>query len=398
MTKSESRSSYNQVHQALNSYVETRAVPGFAALIDDGREVHIHCGGHLAFESSAPVQRDTIFRISSMTKPIVATAALMLVQDGTIKLEDSVERWLPELANRRVLKGIDAPIDITEPAGRAITLKDLLTFCMGFGLVMAYPGTYPIQDAIAERKIGDGPPQPQLLPPADEWMRRISKLPLMCQPGSKWLYDTAYNVLGVLIARVSGQSLELFLEERIFDPLGMKDTGFHVPKSKIHRLATSYSSWGPEGMSVYDPAEGGQWSHPPQFFSGAGGLVSTIDDYRSFARMLLQKGEFGSKRLLSPEMVTEMTKDQLTPAQKQDAALFEGFFDENGFGYGVSVVTKQFVPYRPVGQFNWDGGLGTFWIADPNRALVAILMTQQAWTTPKPPPICDAFLRAVYGL
>ncbi len=246
------------------------------------------------------MRRDTIFRIASITKPITAAATMILVDEGALRLDDSVERWLPELTNRKVLSRIDAQLDDTVPARRSITVRDLLTSCFGFGSVMAMPGTYWIQKPIREGHLGgDGPPHPSLTPDTDEWMRRLGALPLMYQPGERWAYNTSCDVMGVLIARVSGKSFEAFLRERLFDPLGMKDTAFSVPASKLDRLPDAYRfNRDSKTLEVFDSAQNSEYSRPPAFESGAGGLVSTVDDYYAFCRMMLNKGVWGRKRRL----------------------------------------------------------------------------------------------------
>jgi CubicO group peptidase (beta-lactamase class C family) len=262
---------------------------------------------------------------------------------------------------------------------------------------MAPPGTYPIQQAMSEQLLGQGPPSPSTPPTPDEWMRRLGTLPLMHQPGDKWMYHTGSDVLGVLIARASGQPLETFFREGIFQPLSMKDTSFSVPATKLDRLATSYSV-NPEtgALELYDPADGGQWSRPPAFPSGGGGLVSTIDDYLAFGQMMLNEGRLGSERILSRPSVETMTTDQLTPEQKAVSGLVSGYFDTYGWGFGVSVVTRREDVAEPVGRFGWDGGLGTSWYSDPTEDMVGILMTQRAWTSPKPPDVCRDFWTSVY--
>src|SRR5712692_3596933 len=297
-----------RLHEVMAGYVERGEVPGLVALVSRRGEAYVEALGMKALGGSDPVQRDTIFRIASMTKPITAAAAMILVEECKLRLDDPVDPLLPELADRRVLKRLDGPLDDTEPAKRPITLRDLLTFRMGFGILMAPPGTYPIQAAVDELLLGQGPPQPSLPPARDEWIRRLGTLPLMHQPGEKWMYHTGSDVLGVLIARASGQPFETFLHERIFDPLGMKDTAFSVPSSKLDRLATAYATNFETGtLELYDPAEGGQWSRPPAFPSGGGGLVSTVDDYLAFSRMLLNEGRHSSGRILSRPSVETMT-------------------------------------------------------------------------------------------
>jgi CubicO group peptidase (beta-lactamase class C family) len=230
-----------RIHQILSGYIERKQMPGLVALVSHYDDVHIETLGTLAFNQSAPMQTDTIFRIASLAKPVTAVAAMILLEECKLRLDESIEPWLPELANRRVLRSLSSPLDDTVPAHRPITVRDLLTFRMGFGSVMAPPDTYPIQKLIREYQIGgDGPPHPSQAPTADEWIRRLGSLPWIAQPGERWLYHVSSDVLGVLISRVTGQSLGTFMRERIFDPLGMKDTAFYVPSEKIHRLPGAY--------------------------------------------------------------------------------------------------------------------------------------------------------------
>ena len=381
----------------MAGFVERGEVPGLVALVSRRGETHVEALGMKALGGSDPVQRDTIFRIASMTKPITAVAAMMLVEECRLRLDDPVDGLLPELASRRVLKRLEGPLDDTEPANRPITLRDLLTFRMGFGIVMAPPGTYPIQTAVNELLLGQGMPEPSVPPGPDEWLRRFGTLPLMHQPGEKWMYHTGSDVLGVLIARASGQPFQTFLQERIFEPLGMKDTAFSAPASKLDRLTTAYATNFETGaLELYDPAEGGQWSRSPAFPSGGGGLVSTVDDYLAFGRMMLNQGRHGSWRILSRPSVETMTTDHLTPQQKAMSGLVPGDFDAQGWGFGVAVVTRREDMAAPVGSYGWDGGLGTSWRSDPGEDMVTILLTQASWTSPVPPRVCRDFRIAAY--
>ncbi len=386
-----------RMHEVMAGYVERGEVPGVVTLVSRRGEVHVDAVGIKSVGGSDPMRRDTIFRIASMTKPVTAAAAMILVEECRLRLDEPVDRLLPEMAGRQVLKRLDGPLGDTVPAHRPITLRDLLTFRMGFGIVMAPPGTYPIQAATGELLLGQGPPQPQTPPAPDEWVRRLGTLPLMHQPGERWMYHTGSDVLGVLIARASGQPFETFLRERLFEPLGMKDTGFSVPAAKLDRLATSYwTNFATGSFELYDAAEGGQWSRPPSFPSGGGGLVSTVDDYLAFGRMMLNNGKHGSARILSRPSVEAMTADHLTPQQKAVSGIVPGYFDSHGWGFGVSVVTRRDDPARPVGTFGWDGGLGTSWCSDPREEMVGILMTQRAWTSPSPPNVCVDFWASAY--
>jgi CubicO group peptidase (beta-lactamase class C family) len=392
-----SKTRLERMREVMAGYVARAEAPGVVALVARHGEVHVEAIGMKAARGSDPMRRDTIFRISSMTKPVTAVAAMILVEECKLRLDEPVDRLLPELADRKVLKRLDGPLDDTEPARRPITSRDLLTFRMGFGILMAPPAAYPIQTAVGDLDLGQGMPQPQTPPPPDEWIRRLGGLPLMHQPGEKWMYNTGSDVLGVLIARAAGQPFETFLRERLFDPLGMADTGFSVPATKLDRFATSYWTNPQTGaFDVYDEAEGGQWSRPPAFPSGGGGLVSTADDYLAFARMLLHNGKHGAKRILSRAAVETMTADHLTPAQKAVSGLTNGYFDSHGWGFGVAVVTRRETLAEPVGQYGWDGGLGTSWRSDPAADIVGILMTQRAWTSPSAPSICRDFWTLAY--
>jgi len=368
-----------RMHDVMASYVERGDVPGLVTLVSRRGEVHVDAIDAKAVGGGDPIRRDTIFRIASMTKPITAAATMILVEECRLRLDEPVDRLLPELAGRKILKRLDGPLDETVPADRPITVRDLLTFRMGFGQLMAPPDAYPILKAANEQQIGMGPPTPSAPPAPDEWIRRLGTLPLMHQPGERWLYHTGSDVLGVLIARASGQPLETLLRERVFEPLGMKDTAFSVPTTKLDRLATSYQV-NPEtgALELNDQAEGGQWNRPPAFPSAGGRLVSTIDDYLAFGQMMLNKGKYGSERLLSRPSVETMTTDQLTPEQKAVSGFYPGYFDSRGWGFGVSVITRRDDLAAVPGRFGWDGGLGTSWYSDPREDMVAILMTQRS--------------------
>jgi CubicO group peptidase (beta-lactamase class C family) len=386
-----------RLHDVMTGYVERGEVPGLVTLVARRGEGHIDAIGAMAADSEQPMRRDTIFRISSMTKPVTAAAAMILVEECMLRLDEPVNRLLPELANRQVLKRPDAELDDTVPAYRPITVRDLLTFTMGLGIVAAAPGTVPIADALSDLELGQGMPSPQTPPVPDEWIRRLGTLPLMYQPGERWMYNTGSDVLGVLIERASGQPFETFLSERIFGPLGMTDTGFGVPWDDLGRLATSYVI-DPDTQTavVYDEPADGQWSRLPSFPSGGGGLVSTVDDFLAFADMLRGKGVSRGERILSRPSVEFMTSDQLTPEQKAASGLVPGFFRVHGWGFGVAVVTERTEVAKSVGTYGWDGGMGTSWYNDPAEDLTMILMTQQAWASAIPPRLFQDFWTATY--
>jgi CubicO group peptidase (beta-lactamase class C family) len=283
----------------LEGHVEQGDVPGAVVAISRRGETHLECAGLADIGTATPMRRDTLFRIASMTKPVTAVAALMLVEEGRLRLDDPVDLWLPELADRRVMRSLAGDPQDTVPANRPITLRDLLTFRLGFGAIMAPPGTYPIQKLVSEAGLAPGAMPPTVGPEA--WMGKLAAAPLLHQPGERWMYHTGSDILGVLIARVSGMDLGVFFKQRIFAPLGMKDTGFHAAPRQSPRLGGGYSRAAiPGHFDIIDPAAGGAWSRPPVFESGGGGLLSTADDYLLFARMLLDMGRSVSgERILS---------------------------------------------------------------------------------------------------
>jgi CubicO group peptidase (beta-lactamase class C family) len=358
----------------ITASIEQGVMPGAVWLLAKGDEVIVDTAGNTAYEGGVPMRRDTIFRLASVGKVVSAVAVMMLVEDGKLTLEEPVDRLLPELANRQVLKDLKGPITDTVPAERPILVRDLMNFTMGFGLL--FDPTLPIQQAIDERKLVNGPPIPPTPLGPDEWMARLGELPLMHQPGAIWMYNTGTLVLGVLIARAAGMSLPDFLDQRIFTPLGMVDTGFVVPPEKLDRFQpTQAVDFATNKQFSDDPADG-IWSKPPVFPSTAAGLVSTVDDWLIFARMMLNKGAHDGQRLLSEASVAEITRDQLTPEQKAGAGLGPGFFDKAGWGYGVRVATAPDDISPTPGRYGWNGGYGTSWTNDPNTGLIGLMFTQ----------------------
>ena len=372
------------LHAAAERHVGDDRVPGLVALVARGGQVHVEALGRLSV-GGPPVARDSIFRIASTTKPITAAATLAVASEGLIGLDEPVDRLLPELAGRRVLRRMDGPLDDTVPAARAITIRDLLTFTFGFGMVgemFASPKPWPVVAATGELRLATiGPPDPPVPPDPDTWIAALGSLPLLAQPGERWMYNTGAQVLGVLVARAAGQPFSEVLATRIFEPLGMRDSGFWT--ADTHRLATAYQLT-PGGLVVLDEP-GGKWSRPPDFGDGAAGLVSTADDLLAFARMLLR----GGAPVLPPDAVRAMTTDQLTPAQKARGGLLPGFFDGRSWGFCQAVYDS--------GAFGWDGGLGTSWLVDPSRDLTVIVLTQRMFESPDPPQVHRDIQAAAYA-
>jgi len=384
-----------RLEDVLRGHVEQRDPPGLTwALVRHG-QVHAGVAGSFDGDGAVPIERDTIFRISSMTKPVTAVAALILVEEHLIRLDEPVDVWLPELANRRVLARPDGPLDETVPAHRPITVRDLLTFRLGLGMDFAVPGPQPVLMAAAELGLGAGPPAPAGPPEPGEWIRRLGTLPLAYQPGERWLYHTGADVLGVLIARASGRPFDQFLQERIFEPLGMRDTGFSVPAAESARFGSCWlTDTGNGRRDAYDPPDG-QWSRRPAFPGGGAGLVSTLDDFLAFAEMLRAGGMAQGKRILSRSAVEGMTTNQLTPEQMAVSAPDPS--GARGWGFGVAVQVRRAGPGPGVGAYGWDGGLGTSWANDPTEDLIGVLLTNQMWTSPARPPVCEDFWTCAYA-
>lgn len=365
------------IERILDQAISERAVPGaIAAVTAPGSAPQVYVAGDDGF--GAPLRRNTIMRIASITKPIVTTAALSLVETGSAAPTDPITRWLPELEDRPVLRADDAPLDDTLPAERAVTLEDVLTGRCGDGMLPRFPMDAPIQVAYAGAQLGsDGPPGSYVIPEPDEWMRRLAALPLIAQPGSRWLYQTPNDLLGVLVARIAGRPLPEVLVERVYQPAGMVDTDFHVPADKLSRFVPQLAP-ADDGFDVFDPVDG-MWATPPRFPMGSAGLVSTIDDLIAFSDALRDG------RLVSETTLTAARTDHLTPAQRADA---DAFLDGAGWGYGQCV--------EPDGRYGWDGGLGTGWRADPHTGVSDLLLTQVLWSGPEGPTLLADFRRAAH--
>ncbi|MBO0689496.1 MAG: beta-lactamase family protein [Candidatus Dormibacteraeota bacterium] len=383
-------SGLTRLHEVLATHVDAGHAPGVVFGVSRGEEVHVDAVGAVE-PGGPPVRQDAIFRITSMTRPITAVATLLLVERGWLALDEPVDGLLPELAGRRVLRRLDGPVDDTVPARRSITVRDLLSFRAGFGMILAPASEYPILEAEQSLELRSlGPPVPITPHVPDEWMRRMGSLPLMDQPGAQWRYHTGSQILGVLIARASGQTPESFYREHIFDPLGMRDTGFVVPAHDLHRLPPLYE----QSAGRLEPFDdGGVWAKPRPFADCGAGLVSTVGDYLSFARMLLARGSHRGRAFLAPELVAAMTTDQLTFDQRQAAG---PFLDGRGWGFGLSVIDAPELPGGGPKGYGWSGGFGTVWANDPDADLAAVLCTQ-VLAGPEGAGVEEAFWAGVYG-
>jgi CubicO group peptidase (beta-lactamase class C family) len=353
----------SELERFLVRHVEAGTVPGAVAL-RGGRDPEVVAVGVPSIDGN-PMRDDAIMRIQSMTKPIVSVAALRLVEAGRIGLDQSLEGWLPELADRRVLSSPAARLDDTVPANRPITLRHLLTMGSGYGMEF---GDTPLHEAMAENGTEAGPDPVTL--GADEWLARLAELPLAFQPGEGWRYHHSFAVLGILIARLAGRSLGEHLGEDLFDPLGMPDTGFWVPQKKLGRLPAAYRH-GDAGLLETEPARGGFYAGPPPFDVSHGELVSTVRDYHRFLRMLVQRPPAERPPRISEVHLRQMTSDQVPAENKTPDSFFPGFWDGTGWGFGVGVETTGLRR----GRYGWSGGQGTNFYVDPDGT-VGILLSQ----------------------
>ena len=360
------------VTAVLDKYIDAGELAGAVSLVyHRGEVVQVAARGVQDLETGVPMARDTIFGLASMTKPITAVAVMMLVEEGTLDLDAPVDRWLPELADPKVLSDPNGPLDQVYDAPRAITARDLLRYTMGLGFPewAGISAEAPIVTAFAEMRGADGT--------GDDYMERLGALPLAFAPGERWVYHTPSMVAGVLVERASGMELAEFFRTRIFEPLGMPDTGFWVPADKRARLASYYRGGDEPGTLV--PVEGNavRYAAPPKFPSAGGGLVSTVDDYLRFGRMLLGRGEVDGVRLLSAASVDAMLTDQLPEGPERRFFLFDDFWRGAGFGLGLQVTTEQQGVGPAPGSFWWHGATGVQWTADPQNDLIFIRFIQR---------------------
>ena len=388
-----------RIQLALDRCLERGDYAGYAAVVHHrGREELAFAGG--------THKRGSIVRIASMTKPIMAAAAMTFVEDGTFRVHDPIQRWLPELADRRVLRDPLGSPDDTVPSPRAITLHDLLSFQLGIGWgpSSVMPRAFALMTPPLALDVGS--PVHTDLPP-DAWLAKLAEIPLAYAPGERWLYHVASDLLGVLLARVAAQPLEAVLRERIFEPLGMVDTFFSVPADKLARLAPLYApARAPAtGLAVRDAAPDSKWATPPNFPSGGGGLLSTVDDFQRFARMLLGGGALDGTRVLSRKSVEWMSTDHLSAAQHAHpgSGAIDRFDDDRsqmwanqGFGYGMAVRVRRAGLGPSAGTLTWPGAFGTFWFADPAEQLCATFVPQVVGGNPYYTQHASDFTAAVY--
>lgn len=385
---------FGELRERMERHVRDRGVGGLAWAVSVADEVESGAAGWLDPDRrQRPMPVDGVFRIASVSKPIVATAALQLVDAGLIGLDDPIDDVLVELADRRVLidpaGSLDQP---TVPAERSLTLRDLLTFRCGFGMELDGGEPPPLLERLWELGIGPGPTPPAW--PPDEFMTRLGALPLADQPGARWRYHTGSDIVSVLVERVRGRSLDAVLARDVLAPIGATDTGFWARTDQLDRFGASRAVGDDGTLAVWDEPEG-RWATPPAFRSGATGLVSTAADLVSFGQMLLRGGEGRHGRVLSHELVEEMTTDQLTDQQRSIARI-DGESSELGWGLGLGVRHDVSpIGWPAAGSLEWDGGLGSRWIVDPTCDLCAVLLITDAFSADGTPAVLVDFVDAI---
>jgi CubicO group peptidase (beta-lactamase class C family) len=359
---------------AAQPHVADDRIPGLVALAARGGETHAAALGTLTTGADRPVQRDSLFRVASITKPITGAATLALIAEGLLGLDEPVGRLLPELASRRVLRRMDGPLGDTVPARREITVRDLLTFTFGFGFALemfSAAEPWPVMAAENDLRLATiGWPDLSRQPGPDEWIAGLGSLPLLAQPGERWMYNTGASVLGVLLARAAGMPYSEVLRTRLFEPLGMRDTAFWT--AGTGRLATAYRPGEDGALQVWDEP-GGMWAAPRPFEDGAAGLVSTADDLLAFGRMLLHRG----KPVLPEDAAAAMLTDQLTGDQRRGLGLPLAEGDTWSFCQAVHAD----------GTAGWDGGFGTSFVVDPAAGIAVVILTQRTFDGPSLPGV-----------
>ena len=357
-----------QIESTMQKMVDEERISGaVVGVARRGKLAALFAVGHQDKGSSQRMKVDTIFRIWSMTKPVTTVAAMILVDEGKLKLDDPVDQYLPGFAQAGVFVGMEGEQMRTEPLVRAVTIRDLMRHTAG--LTYGVFGNSPVDKLYRQKKVLDFENENA------EMVRELVTIPLIDQPGTRFNYSMAADVLGHVVEKVSGQSLDRFMRERIFEPLGMLDTGFQVPDESISRFATSYSATPGAGLQVYDQPDESRFAKPAVFLSGGGGLVSTASDYLRFAQMMLNDGEFAGERILKPTSVEAMISNQL-PTKALPYKMFGFPRPGLGFGLGVRVVMEAKLPGQVVGEYGWDGIASTHYWAVQEQQLAVVVLTQ----------------------
>jgi CubicO group peptidase (beta-lactamase class C family) len=376
-----------RLRTVMQGYVDQGKLAGLVTLVARRGEVaHFDCFGMMDIEAGKPMRPDTIFRIYSMTKPITCVAFMMLFEEGRFLLNDPVSKFIPEFADLMVFVGTTETGVVVTDMDREITIRDLLTHTAGLGY--GFVDETPVEKMYQAEEFFTLVLQPSL----PEMIQRLVRLPLAHQPGTCWRYSMAHDVIGHLVSVIADRPFDVFLEERVFGPLGMEDTGFFVPGDKLDRLAALYQPGETGGITLLDAPATSPFLNPDNTPSGGGGLVSTASDYLRFGQMLLNQGEADGTRLLSRKTIELMTMNHLSD-ELLSAGSGPGPGMGYGLGFGVLVDVAQSGGLGSEGLFGWSGAAATRFWADPREELIGLLMPQLFFGDE---PIGDLFQNLVY--
>lgn len=373
----------NQIKPLMQRYIDENKLPGMITMVArHGKLVSFEQFGLM--DTGKPMQNDAIFRIASMTKPIISAAVMTLIDEGYFQLEDPAANYIPEFRNLKVFVSEDKNgINTVDPI-KPMTIRDLLMHTSG----LANGGEdTPVDSIYRAANLSDGS--------LKEMIQKLSGIPLLYQPGTRWNYSRSTDVLGYLIEVVSGKPLDVFLKERIFIPLKMKDTDFYVDKEKINRVSAVYSPGDSVGIQVIMKVDS-SITLPVKFLSGNGGLVSTAADYMIFSQMLLNKGEYNGVRLLKSKTVDLMTSNLITDEIMPEDEFLGSLLSGMGFGLGFAVLNDMNQPNitGSKGSYWWAGSANTYFYIDPKEELILVFMTQ--FVPNFYYPVCREFRELVY--
>ncbi len=362
-----------RINKLMQGYVDEGKLAGAVTMLSrEGEVFHFESHGLADIDGALPMEKDSIFRIYSMTKPITSVAVMMLYEEGHFSLDDPVGKFIPELGRMKVYDGMGERGMRLVEQDKPITIRHLLTHTSG--LSMGSHKDSPVEEQYRQSDMMD--PQSNL----PEMVKKLSALPLLTQPGAKWRYSRATDVLGCLVQVISGQPFDEFLQERILEPLGMVDTAFYVSEEKLDRLAAVYGPKSDGSIEELDNTLVNKFKAPHTLFSGGGGLTSTAEDYMRFSQMLCNEGELDDVRILGPKTVEMMTSNHLPESLKPFAVGQSNASDTRGCGFGLGFrVVMDNAEHGILGSegiYSWGGAASTIFWVDPMEDMVAILLTQ----------------------
>lgn len=355
----------NLIKPAMQSYIDGQKLPGLITMVArHGKVISFEKFGMMDLNQS--MQLDAIFRIASMTKPITSVAVMMLYEDGLFQMDDPVAKYIPEFQDLKVFTQKNRNGIYSEDQKKPMTIRNLLTHTSGLASGME---NSPVDSMYREAGLSDGT--------LKDMVQKLAGIPLKYQPGTRWQYGRSTDVLGYLVEVVSGKSLDVFLKERIFNPLKMTDTDYSVPEHKLNRVPKVYGA-GKNGIEIINNPEINNVSPPVKFISGNGGILTTASDYMIFSQMLMNKGMYNGVRILQSKSVDLMTSNQISSMIMPDDDFLGRLMLGMGYGFGVAIVedTGKANTSDSKGSYWWTGSANTYFYIDPKEELILILMTQ----------------------